>query len=132
MGDIDVLAWTPSGDAAFVIECKHLRFARTVGEVGEQLRRFRGQPGDDLYVHMRRLKWLSENFSSLKRKLDLRDGFRIYQLLVTETLVPMAFVRGLPIPRETVVSATQLPATIERRPLPGEIFPSGTDEMFTI
>src|ERR1700722_7368502 len=122
MGDIAVLAWTQLGDAALVIECKHLRFARTVGEVGEQLRRFRGQPGDDLYAHMRRLKWLSENSSSLKRKLDLRDGFRAYQLLVTETLVPMAFVRGLPIPRETVVSATQLPATIERRPLPGEIF----------
>jgi hypothetical protein len=121
MGDIDVLAWTQLGDAALVIECKHLRFARTVGEVGEQLRRFRGQLGDDLYAHMRRLKWLSENLGSLKRKLDLREGFCIYQLLVTETLVPMAFVRGLPIPPATVVSANRLPETIKRRPLPSEI-----------
>ena len=121
MGDIDVLAWTQARNATFVIECKHLRFARTVGEVGEQLRRFRGQPSDDLYAHMRRLEWLSENSGSLKRKLDLRDGFRIYQLLVTETLVPMAFVKGLPIPPETVVSASRLRAAIERRPLPGEI-----------
>jgi len=102
-------------------KAKGLRFARTVGEVGEQLRRFRGQPGDDLYAHMRRLEWLSKNSGSLKRKLDLRDGFRIYQLLVTETLVPMAFVKGLPIPPETVASANRLRAAIERRPLPGEI-----------
>jgi hypothetical protein len=112
MGDVDVLAWTHAGHVVFVIECKHLRFARTVGEVGEQLRRFRGQPGDDLYAHIRRVKWLTENAEALRRKLQLRDGFRICQLLVTETLVPMAFVKGLPIPLETIVSASQLPATI--------------------
>jgi hypothetical protein len=59
-----------------------------------------------------RVKWLTENAEALRRKLQLRDGFRICQLLVTETLVPMAFVKGLPIPLETIVSASQLPATI--------------------
>src|SRR5580700_11587711 len=98
MGDIDVLAWTEARDTALVIECKYLRFARTVGEVGEQLRRFRGRPGDDLHVHMERVKWLMKNPGSLKRKIGLRDGFRMHQLLVTEKLVPIAFVEGLPIP----------------------------------
>jgi hypothetical protein len=118
MGDVDVLAWTHTGDVVFVIECKHLRFARTVGEVGEQLRRFRGQPGDDLYAHIRRVKWLTENAEALKRKLQLRDAFRIAQLLVTETLVPLAFVSGLPIPPETVISADRLPGVIKTKFVP--------------
>jgi hypothetical protein len=121
LGDVDVLAWTKALDIAIVIECKHLRFARSVAEVGEQLRRFRGRPGDELHAHIRRVKWLSENPESLKKKIGLRDGFRIHQLLVTERLVPMAFVKELAIPPETVISADRLRASVETFPLVGEV-----------
>ena len=122
MGDIDVLAWTDARDNVFLIECKHLRFARTVGEVGEQLRRFRGQPDDDLGAHLKRIAWLSRNAGVLKRRIDLRDGFRMHQLLVTNALVPMAFVQGLPIPSDTVIPSSRLQEVMGKLPFLGEIF----------
>jgi len=122
MGDIDVLAWTKPRDTVFAIECKHLRFARTVGEVGEQLRRFRGQPGDDLDAHLRRIAWLTQNAEVLKRRLNLRDKFRMHQLLITNAVVPIGFVEGLPIPSDTVIPVDRIPAAMGSRPFPGEIF----------
>ena len=122
LGDIDVLAWTGDRDTVLVVECKQLRFARTIAEVGEQLQRFRGRPKDDLWVHLRRLEWLREHASVLKKKVNLRDGFRMHQLLVTEKLVPMAFVNGLPIPPETVVPATRLVATLQKLPSIDQVY----------
>ena len=122
LGDIDVLACTADRDAALIVECKQLRFARTVAEVGEQLQRFRGQPKDDLWAHLRRIEWLREHASVLMKKLNLRDGFRLHQLLVTEKLVPMAFVKGLAIPPETVVPATRLVAILQKLPLIPEVY----------
>jgi hypothetical protein len=122
LGDVDVLAWTADEETAFVIECKYLRFARSVGEIGEQLRRFRGQPGDDLDAHLKRLGWFSRNAGALKQRVGLRDGFRMHQLLVTNTLVPMAFVKDLPIPPDTVIPVNRLPAVLGSSPIPGEIF----------
>ena len=40
LGDIDVLAWNGS-NTAYIVECKKLRFAMTVGEIVDQLNRFR-------------------------------------------------------------------------------------------
>ena len=116
LGDIDVLAWTPDRDVVFVVECKQLRFARTIAEVGEQLHRFRGRPKDDLWAHCRRLEWIQHHANVLKKRLNLRNGFRLHQFLVTEKLVPMAFVKGLAIPPETVVSANRIVATLQNLP----------------
>jgi hypothetical protein len=125
MGDIDVLAWTEARDTIFVIECKYLRFARTVGEIGEQLRRFRGQPHDDLDAHLERLAWLTRNAGVLKGRMGLRDGFRIHQLLVTNALVPLAFVQGLPIRSDTVIPEGRLLEAMGNRPFLGEVFAEG-------
>lgn len=121
LGDIDVLAWNESRDMVIIIECKHLRFARTVGEIAEQLRRFQGQPGDELSAHIGRIKWLMQHPGKVKKKLNLHDHFRLRQLLVTERLVPMAFVERLPIPPETVVSANCLASVLKEGQI-GEVF----------
>jgi hypothetical protein len=47
LGDVDVLAWKSTGEIQ-IIECKRLQLARTVAEVAEICRRFRGEAKDGL------------------------------------------------------------------------------------
>ena len=54
-GDIDVIA--ERDGIVYLCECKDLSFARTITEVVEQLGRFQGKHGDDLWKHLRRVKW---------------------------------------------------------------------------
>ena len=60
LGDIDVLAWNRTGNV-LLIECKRLKLARTVAEIAEICRRFRGEANDELDKQMRRFKRVAEN-----------------------------------------------------------------------
>lgn len=118
-GNVDVLAWNGSTGVILVIECKHLRQARTIGEICEKLRNFRGQEQDDLHAHLRRFEWLQLNQTQLARITTIRSSEqRLIPLLVTNALVPMQFVTNLPLPSQLIVPirdlATSLPAIIER------------------
>jgi hypothetical protein len=96
-GDIDVLAWRSSREV-LLIECKRLQLARTVAEIAEICRRFRGESKDDLDKHVRRVKWVMQNPSSLERILGFGpDPNRIDHRLVTNTHVPMMYLTSLPI-----------------------------------
>jgi hypothetical protein len=114
-GDIDVLAWTQGGRLYFPIECKRLRFARTVAEIGEQLRDFKGEEADRLAKHVRRCQWLEQHHSEL-RKATYATGAHssLIPLLVTSTVVPMQFIKDLPLPVERIVSFSRLRGWIER------------------
>jgi len=97
LGDIDVLAWKPTGEV-LIVECKRLMFARTVAEIAEVCRRFRGEAVDDLAKHMRRAAWVRANPSSLERIVGFRpDRDRIDDRVVTNTHVPMMYLTSLPI-----------------------------------
>jgi hypothetical protein len=61
LGDVDVFAWKNGREDILAIECKRLKAARTVGEVGEQLKEFRGEASDKLGRHLQRLEWLRSN-----------------------------------------------------------------------
>lgn len=101
-GDIDVLAWKPSGEV-LLIECKRLQLARTVAEIAEICRRFRGESKDDLDKHVRRVKWVMQNPSSLRRIVGFEpDPGRIDHRLVTNTHVPMMYLTSLPIEAERI------------------------------
>lgn len=96
-GDVDVLAWKPSGEIC-IIECKRLQLARTVGEVAEVCRRFRGEAKDELARHLRRVGWIKANPAGLQPIVDFRpDPCRIDDRLVTNTDVPMTYISSLPI-----------------------------------
>ena len=58
-GDIDVIA--EKDGTVLLCECKDLSFARTITEVVEQLGRFKGKHGDELWKHLRRVKWARHN-----------------------------------------------------------------------
>lgn len=101
-GDIDVLAWKPNG-AILIIECKRLRLARTVAEISEICRRFRGEAKDELFKHMRRVNWIETNPSSLNTILGMPvKPNQIDQRLITNVPVPMRFLSNLPIPNDKI------------------------------
>ncbi|HWR17725.1 MAG TPA: hypothetical protein VN577_23045 [Terriglobales bacterium] len=101
-GDVDVLAWKK--DVVCVCECKELLFARNVSEVAEQLKRFRGAPGDDLDKHLRRTHFITSHPDKLLRITGIQNP-RVVPLLVTSKVVPMQFVRTV---ATQVVSADQV------------------------
>ena len=108
-GDLDVLGWTTSAGVFYAVECKRLRFARTVGEVGEQLREFRGEEMDRLAKHMRRCAWLRQHVHALRRVSKTSSPkLTVVPLLVPSTLVPMQFVLGLPLDSNHIVAFNRL------------------------
>jgi hypothetical protein len=112
-GDLDVLAWDAAKGVFFTVECKRLRFARTVGEIGEQLRTFKGEEKDRLAKHLRRVAWFEahpESLCQVSREKIVKP--RIVPFLVTNTFVPMQFVEGLPLPPRQVVPVIQLAAAV--------------------
>jgi hypothetical protein len=116
-GDIDVFAWNNNQEDVYAIECKRLRFARTVAEIGEQLHEFQGAEMDRLARHLRRCHWLNQHLDSVRRVTGVRrTRVNIVPLLVTSTTVPMQFVNALPIPIEQVVPFGKLADWISGHP----------------
>jgi hypothetical protein len=113
LGDVDVLAWDVATGRVLVIECKDLHEARTVGEVAEQLRRFRGgydegRP-DELRRHLRRVEWLSENPALLGQLLNIRvDRIRVEPYLMFSNRVPLKYVDGLPLPSRNIITIDEI------------------------
>jgi len=102
LGDIDVLAWKTSGEIQ-LIECKRLQLARTVAEVAEICRRFRGEAKDELDKHVRRINWIRANPTGLQRIVRfVPDPARIDDRLVTNTHVPMMYLTALPIEADKI------------------------------
>ena len=64
LGDIDVLAWKSSGEI-LIIECKRLQLVRTVAEVAEICRRFRGEAQDELDKHVQSCLHLTDGRCNL-------------------------------------------------------------------
>ncbi len=115
LGDCDVLAWCSTQRVIYAVECKKLRSALTIGEICDQLVRFKGEEQDDLHRHLQRLKWLETNRQSLVRFLKLpSDEFEIRPLLVTNTTVPAAFQKNLPIRQDQIVTIRELKNVVKK------------------
>jgi hypothetical protein len=116
LGDVDVVAWNATG-LVYIVECKNLRFAMTAGEISDQLNRFRGEAQDELSKHMRRCQWLNQNRDRLARVIGASADPKIKPLLVSNTIVPMQFAQGLPIPAEDILPIGALAERIVGRDL---------------
>lgn len=115
-GDIDVFAWRRSSDQVFAIECKRLRSARTVAEIGEQLHEFEGEEMDLLARHVRRCQWLREHPETVRHVTAQKSpNIEVVPVLVTSTTVPMQFVKTLPIQAENVTPIRKLREWLDAR-----------------
>ena len=106
-GDIDVIA--EKEGRVYLCECKDLSFARTITEVVEQLGRFHGKQGDELWKHLRRVKWVQRNASQLRYVIG-REPSESRSLLITSKVVPMQHSKAFP---EQVVPIDSLSAFLE-------------------
>jgi hypothetical protein len=107
-GDIDVLAWKPDGEV-LLIECKRLQLARTVAEIAEICRRFKGNAKDELDKHVRRVNWVINNPASLNKIVGFLPSQKVIDSrLVTNTHVPMMYINSLPIPANKIVPISGL------------------------
>ena len=113
LGDIDVLAWDASG-RVFLVECKNLRFAMTVGEIVDQLNRFRGEATDELGKHLNRCQWLVQNPGRLEKVIGWHESLDLKPLMVSNTIVPMQFVRDLPMPPEDILPVGEIGKRVPR------------------
>lgn len=95
-GDVDVLAWSQQTHRVLVIECKHLHFHKTSGEVAEQLSDYRGgirrdgKP-DDLCKHLNRLELLNARREILCKTLGVDESVQIEGWVVFRNPVPMLY-----------------------------------------
>ena len=81
-----------------IIECKRLQLARTVAEVAELCKRFRGDENDNLRKHLRRVDWIKKNPQSLFTIVRFHvHSNQITDRLVTNVHVPMTYLTTLPI-----------------------------------
>ena len=100
--DVDVLAWHRPSGRVFVVECKRVRPARTVGEIAAQLSGYRGVASDDagrdkLCRHVERYEWLRESPAILARVIGMDAScINLEPLLDTCAVVPKQFVATLP------------------------------------
>jgi hypothetical protein len=103
LGDVDVLAWKETGEV-MIIECKRLQFARTVVEIAEICKKFKGESKDLLDKHIRRTAWLVSNPQGLLPVVGLDiDTIQLDHRLITNTRVPMMYIEGLPVDTKKIV-----------------------------
>ena len=108
LGDVDVLAWNSSKQVQ-VIECKNLRFARTVSEIAEICDRFRGGVEDELGKHVNRIDWIKSNPVGLQKIVGFIPDKKIIEgKLVTSTRVPIMYLESLPIPTDQITTLVDL------------------------
>lgn len=102
LGDIDVIGWKSTGEI-LLIECKRLQLARTIAEIAEVCRRFKGEAKDDLDKHLRRIAWVNQHTSNLERIVGFNpDKDHLDARLVTNVDVPMRYLTSLPIPVDKI------------------------------
>ena len=113
-GDLDVVAWRYPDPHVWLIECKKLLPARTVGEIVERLRQFRGESDDLLAKHLRRVEWVQANAAGVSSRLGLSQAHVFIPILSTNIPVPMQFVSELPLPSKQITTRDRLVSTLER------------------
>jgi hypothetical protein len=104
LGDIDVLAACRKTRTLLVVECKRLRIARTIGEIGEQLKRFRSEVTGYFERHKKRCDFVTAHLVAVSKALGTDvSGFQLRGILVTDATVPLQYMRDLPLEPDNII-----------------------------
>lgn len=96
-GDVDVLAWTADGDHVLALECKDLMYRKTLGEIAEQLSKFRGIADDKgkpdlLLKHLNRVDILNAHLPELAKFTGVQNP-KVQGYLIFSGQVPMGYAK---------------------------------------
>lgn len=109
LGDIDVLAWNVQQQRIKIIECKKLRFARTIYEIAEICDRFKGNSRDELAKHLARIDWILSNLDSLEGIVGFKPEQKdVEDYLITNIRVPIMYLENLPISQNKIKVVNEL------------------------
>jgi hypothetical protein len=83
--------------------------ARTIGEIGDQLRHFDEHVKGYFAKHKRRCSFLQAHRKDVSRVVGFDiSGYRMESAIVTNTIVPLQFLNDLPFPKDKIVAVQQL------------------------
>ncbi len=94
LGDFDVLAITPDGKRAWIIEAKDLKLCRTIGETARRLSEYEGRlrangKPDKMLRHLRRVFYARQHARDMQKRLDLACVPEIAGIMVVRAPQPM-------------------------------------------
>lgn len=97
LGDIDVLAFSPDGKHAWVIEAKDIKLCRTLSETARRLSEYRGLPlpngkPDNLLRHLNRVAYVRQHAADLVKRNNLPEVPEVHGLVIVDAPQPMTFV----------------------------------------
>lgn len=98
LGEVDLFVWRDKEpNKIFIVECKKLKLAKTVGEIGDQLEKFKGDADDLLSKHLTRVDWIGKNAEGVIKVLGLAAKKpKFFPLIITSNPVPMQFYPNHP------------------------------------
>lgn len=93
LGDFDVLAISPDGSRAWIVEAKDLKLCRTIGESARRLTDYEGRmvdgKPDKMLRHLRRVAYARTHAADLAHRLKLAQTPVVAGLLVVNAPQPM-------------------------------------------
>ena len=94
LGDFDVLAITPDGARAWIVEAKDLKLCRTIGETARRLAEYEGKmlssgKPDKMMRHLRRVAYAREHARDLQKRLGLPCTPKIAGIMIVRAPQPM-------------------------------------------
>jgi hypothetical protein len=115
-GDIDILAIDHDSKIIYSIECKNTNQSKVAYEFHLEIIDYLGKPGKSGLIekHVNRDRWLKENSDQLLKKLQVDHGYQLLSLVISNHILPTAFLRDTPLP---VISFYEL----KKYGLPGSI-----------
>ena len=98
-GDIDILAIDRERKIIYSIECKNTSQSKVAYEFHLEIIEYLGQPGKVglIQKHVKRDLWLHENREHVLQKLKVGADYGILSLVISNHVLPTAFLRTIPI-----------------------------------
>ena len=100
-GDIDVMAYNPSKNILYSIECKNTNTAKNVREMKTEMDEYLGR-GDNpekdkkralVLKHLRRHHWLKNNMEQVKNYLGVTKEPIIKSMMLTASVIPTSYLK---------------------------------------
>lgn len=100
-GDIDVMAYNPSTNILYSIECKNTNTAKNVREMKTEMDEYLGR-GDNpekdkkkalVLKHLRRHQWLINNVEQVKKFIGVTNIPTIKSMMLTASVIPTSYLK---------------------------------------
>ncbi|HMV09324.1 MAG TPA: hypothetical protein PKL56_16990 [Cyclobacteriaceae bacterium] len=102
LGDVDIMAFDPSRNIAYLIECKKTLPGRVMYEMKGELDKYLGRDGKsgDIDMHVKRNAWAISNRKIIASFLQAKPGLKIVSFVLTSEELPLIYLaaKKLPLP----------------------------------